>query len=104
MSDATPDQREQVERAIHAASAPFAGTVQWTANEAEELRQRVYTELYMLAIKRVIPPEIRLDVEATLTMEGDVKLGFTADLLLWLYAGDSARMAEFVRLAAAARD
>lgn len=95
MPNATQKQRAEVEAAVKAASHPYVHHKQPTPEVEERLRVAVFEALYELATKQVIPPEVKLDVEATLNADGTIKLGFTLDFMLWFY-GDSAKLLHLV--------
>lgn len=83
MSNATEQERQAVTAAIREACAPYHEKHADAAALAS-MRTAIFHALYALACKRVIPPELKLDVEVRANVDGSIAVDLPDDLRTWL--------------------
>lgn len=83
MSKANVQQRQVVMAAIRDASAPFVSQ-QATTEVVQKLSSAVFNALYSLAMKGVIPPELKLEPGVSAGPDGQAVVDLSGDLRAWL--------------------
>lgn len=85
MPKATDQERAAVDAAVAEASAPFKREAASPPAQSA-MRTAIYHALYALACKRIIPPDLKLDVSVSVDANGVATVQLSDDLVTWLSA------------------